>query len=105
MNRQDAVSIATRFLAERIGPDLTHPAVGKLVVQEDLAREHESAWAVPFNSVAFVATGDLDMACVNSVIIVPKADSPAFLPPTDVPVEDFLAETGSQSESGQPWLQ
>lgn len=96
MNKQEAVGIATRFLADQVGPDLTHPQVGKLVVQEDLAREHESAWAIPFNSAAFVATGDLDMACVNSVIIVPKNDSPAFLPPTDVPVEEFLA--GAESD-------
>ncbi|MEV8612190.1 YrhB domain-containing protein [Amycolatopsis sp. NPDC051373] len=92
MQKQDAVAIATRFIADQVGPELIHPVVGRLVVEEEYVSEHELAWIVPFNSVAFLEDGDFDKACIPSVIAVPRNGLAAFLPPSSLPVREFLDE-------------
>lgn len=104
MNKQDAVGIATRFIADQIGPDLMHPALGKIVIEEEFVREHELAWIVPFNSVAFLETRDFDKACIPSIIAVPKSDLPAFLPPTSLPAMEFLDEVRDSGQGLQEWV-
>ncbi|MCI2417468.1 YrhB family protein [Saccharopolyspora sp. K220] len=103
MNKQDVVGIATRFVADQIGPDLIHPSVGKIVIEEEFVGEHELAWTVPFNSVAFLETGDFDKACIPSMIVVPKDGGPAFFPPTSRPVMEFLEDVRESGRKLGAW--
>lgn len=100
MKKEEAVSVAGRFIADRIGPDMIHPGVGRIVIEEEFVTEHESAWVVPFNSAAFLDSADFDKACIPSVIVVPKGGAPAFLPPTSPTVDEFLAEESSRRFGG-----
>ncbi|MFI5611775.1 YrhB domain-containing protein [Amycolatopsis sp. NPDC051903] len=103
MERQEALAAATRLLAGSLGPGLVHPSAGPVRLREDLVGEHELAWIVPFNSIAFLDHGDREKMCIPSVIAVPKAGTPAFFPPTYLPVRDFLDEVRESGESLAGW--
>src|ERR1700754_2804924 len=95
MQKQEAVAIATRFIVDQVGPELVHPVVGRLVVEEEFVSAHELAWVVPFNSVAFLEDGDFEKACIPSVIAVPRNGLPPFLSRTWLPVRECLDEVAA----------
>jgi Immunity protein 35 len=92
IDRAAAVERAVELLAADVGPELDHPQLGRIVVRQEQVTEHDIAWAVPFTSATYLRTGHVRSACAPSVIVVPKDGAPAFLPPSHLPVLDFLDE-------------
>lgn len=91
MTRQEAITEAVRFL-EQDAPGMVHPQLGPIVIRDELIVEHELGWAIPFNSRAFLDTGDISKAAVPSVVVVTKEGPPPFLPPSYLPVREYLDE-------------
>jgi hypothetical protein len=91
VTRQDAIARAVKFL-EQDAPGMVHPELGPIVIRDDLITEHELGWAIPFNSRAFLDTGDISKAAVPSVVVVTKDGPEPFLPPSYLPVQEYLDE-------------
>jgi hypothetical protein len=91
VTRQEAIAEAVRFL-EQDAPGMVHPQLGPIVIRDELIIEHELGWAIPFDSRAFLDTGDIGKAAVPSVVVVAKEGPPPFLPPSYLPVRDYLDE-------------
>jgi hypothetical protein len=90
MNRDEAITSAVAFLTGLMGPGLVHPELGQIVLRLDYVGEHDLAWILPFNSVAYLRDGDVSRACAPSVVLVPQNGDPVFIPPSYLPISEFL---------------
>jgi hypothetical protein len=62
-----------------------------LVMQPELSREYEAAWAIRFDSQEHLDTGDEMKAPFTRVVVVPKDGTAPHLPPTYLPVAEYVA--------------
>src|SRR5438874_13322965 len=95
MTEADAVAATGRVLREMFGADLRDTEVGEIVVPAGTVTEYEQAWLVPFNTRAYVEDGDITAALVPSVVAVPNDGSPAHVPPSAIPVEEYFSDVAS----------
>ena len=91
-----AVAAAEELLQHEFVPDLRTPDGGSLVVLEEQITEYNVAWLVPFNSRAYLVTGDPVEFVLPGACVVPKdAAVQAHFPPTYLPVEEYLEKVSS----------
>ena len=82
---------ARRLLEQEFGSDLRTPEGDDVVLLEERVAEYDSAWLVPFNSRAYITTGDPVEFLLPGACLVPKDEAvhPHF-PPTHLPVDEYL---------------
>ncbi|MFE0759803.1 YrhB domain-containing protein [Streptomyces smyrnaeus] len=87
ISHDDALEAARAFLR-------TSPYANQftLVLQPDLSREYERAWAIRFDSQEHLETGDETRAPFVRVVIVPKDGAAPHLPPTHLPVAEYVRD-------------
>jgi hypothetical protein len=102
MNRDDAVREALQLLRGLFGPDMLDSVLGQIMVDDDHVEEHDTAWLVPFESVAYLLDdSDPSKACVPNVVLVPRDGAEPFIPPSAEPATTFLDEVKA---SGVDWV-
>ncbi|WP_326687329.1 MULTISPECIES: YrhB domain-containing protein [unclassified Streptomyces] len=67
-----------------------------LVMQPELSRDYGTAWGVRFDSQEHLDTGDEMKAPFTRVVVVPKNGAAPHLPPTHLPVAEYVAQLAAQ---------
>lgn len=96
VTRSEALAAAEELLQGEFGHEMRTERGDQVVVLEDDVTEYEAAWLVPFNSRAYVETGNPVKFLMPGACLVPKDDAvdPHF-PPTALPVTEYLDKVRS----------
>ncbi|MER6028711.1 YrhB domain-containing protein [Streptomyces sp. NPDC001851] len=86
LTRDEAAAAAAHFLKTLAYPDRAE----SVVVLPDTAIEFPYGWTVRFDFREHLDTGDPMMAPFSSVVVVPHAGAGAHLPPTHLPVAEYM---------------
>lgn len=86
MTKEEAVSVAARYLMTKCYPDRPH----SVVMLPDTAIEFAYGWTVRFDFREHIETGDFTKAPFTSVVVVPRDGTPAHLAPTFPPTETYM---------------
>jgi hypothetical protein len=97
LSHEDALEAARAYLRT-----LPYEAQFTLVMQPELTREYDAAWAIRFDSQEHLDTGDEMKAPFTRVVIVPKNGAAPHLPPTYLPVAEYVATLAAAPERQQP---
>ncbi|MEU6087396.1 YrhB domain-containing protein [Streptomyces sp. NPDC047085] len=86
LTKDEAVAAAAQFLKTLAYPD----RADSVVVLPDTAIEFPYGWTVRFGFREHLDTGNRAMAPFSSVVVVPHAGAGAHLPPTHLPVAQYM---------------
>jgi hypothetical protein len=90
MDKDEAIEKALEVIEVEVGPGLVHPTLGQIVIQIDNVDEHELGWIVPFNSTAYLDTGNPEFAFLPGVLVVPHDGDAPYAPPSYLPTREYL---------------
>ncbi|MET7286177.1 serine protease [Streptomyces sp. NPDC005573] len=84
--KDEAVAATAQFLKTRAYPD----RADSVVVLPETAIEFPYGWTVRFGFREHLEAGNLMTAPFGSVVVVPHTGSAAHLPPTHLPVAEYM---------------
>ncbi len=74
VSRSEALAAAEELLQGELGHEMRTERGGQIVVLEDDVTEYEAAWLVPFNSRAYVETGNPVKFLMPGACLAPTDD-------------------------------